>query len=516
MTIVHDSRLVRWLMAFWAALGRWAAESAAAGVLRRAGSALGTAAEGSGVCRFFRREGAPDRAWRDSLSCRVLSRLLNLPCALLRRLGLALGGKAEGSALLRLCAAENAPAVLLGLFVLVLLVAPHQLWNNVYGLLGALAVTALFILGAALRPARRLDAAALGPYMLFYGMCICGGLVFSQAVGLSVRFFLFHLCAFLTVLMAVSSVTRYRQLRLYVAVAAAGMAFAALYGCYQGVVGVEVVAVEWDPVLNSSMTGRVYSFFDNANNFAQLLVMFIPLIAVLLTQAKGWRARVGCAAALALCLAALGLTYSRSGFIGLAVAALVFVALTNWKLIPVLLILGLAALPLLPASIYARILTIGDMTDTSTVYRLAIYERAFALLRDYWRQGVGLGTDVLRQVFRSGYAPMNDGMYPLHAHNNYVQLWCELGITGLLAFLALLFSGLKNGVKALRRTENKALRHMCAAAVSAFCGILVISLAEYTWYYPRNLFLYWFLFGIILACVKLGKQEQAAAPAASL
>ena len=51
---------------------------------------------------------------------------------------------------------------------------------------------------------------------------------------------------------------------------------------------------------------------------------------------------------------------------------------------------------------------------------------------------------------------------------------------------------------------------MLAGAVAAFCGILVISLAEYTWFYPRNMFTYWFLFGVIMACVKLGHQEKAA------
>ena len=45
-------------------------------------------------------------------------------------------------------------------------------------------------------------------------------------------------------------------------------------------------------------------------------------------------------------------------------------------------------------------------------------------------------------------------------------------------------------------------------AIGAFCGILVIGVAEYTWYYPRNMFTYWFLFGVIGACIKLVRMEQ--------
>ena len=47
-----------------------------------------------------------------------------------------------------------------------------------------------------------------------------------------------------------------------------------------------------------------------------------------------------------------------------------------------------------------------------------------------------------------------------------------------------------------------------SAAVGGFCGSLVIGLAEYTWYYPRNMFTWWFLFGVIAACIKLVRLER--------
>ena len=49
-----------------------------------------------------------------------------------------------------------------------------------------------------------------------------------------------------------------------------------------------------------------------------------------------------------------------------------------------------------------------------------------------------------------------------------------------------------------------------AAALGAFCGILVIGVAEYTWFYPRNMFIYWFLFGVIMTCVKLSRNSRRA------
>ena len=81
-------------------------------------------------------------------------------------------------------------------------------------------------------------------------------------------------------------------------------------------------------------------------------------------------------------------------------------------------------------------------------------------------------------------------------------------IFGGVAYIALVFSQVKRGVKAFYSSENKRVRNLLAASVGSFCGILLISIAEYTWFYPRNMFLFWFLFGIISACVKLVKAEK--------
>ena len=483
--------------------------SATRQVCLRLGRWIRDKVQGSVICDFVWREGTLPCQWKDSWSRSLFTWLLNLPCTLVRwvyKVGRKLW---DGSFVFRCLSALGGHAyLLLGLLMLVMLVAPHSLWNNVYGFLGAVAVAALFIFGCAVRPERRLDADLFGPYMLFYLLCVFGALAYSLSTSLSFRFFLFHAAAFLLALMAVNSVERLGQLRLTVWLAVAGITVAAVYGCYQGYVGVEVVASLQDMTVNKGMPGRVYSLFDNPNNFAELLVMLIPLDIGLLLSAKGWRERLACLAVLVPCVASIGLTYSRSGWIGLALAACVFIALVNWKLVPVMLVLGVCAIPFLPSTIYNRILTITNTQDSSTRYRFAIYEATGNLMRDYWVRGVGLGTDVLKKAF-ADYPTMFDGNSPIHTHNNYLEVWCEMGIAGFLSYLALLLYSLKSGVKAFYAAQNKRLRYLLAAAVGAFCGIMVIGIAEYTWFYPRNMFTYWFLLGVIMACVKLGRQEQA-------
>ena len=63
-------------------------------------------------------------------------------------------------------------------------------------------------------------------------------------------------------------------------------------------------------------------------------------------------------------------------------------------------------------------------------------------------------------------------------------------------------------MRALFSHPDRRVKFMLAAAVGGFCGISVVSLAEYTWFYPRNMFTYWFLFGLVAACVKLTRFQR--------
>ncbi len=167
----------------------------------------------------------------------------------------------------------------------------------------------------------------------------------------------------------------------------------------------------------------------------------------------------------------------------------------------------MCAIPLLPETIYNRILTIGNTKDSSTSYRFAIYKASGVLMKDYWLRGVGLGSDVLKQTFK-GYPPMFDGNYPIHTHNNYLQIWAETGLFGLLTFLGTILFQLKTAVKAYARGTDRRVKNLLAAAVAGFCGILLISVAEYTWFYARNMFIWFFLFGLITACAKLCERAE--------
>lgn len=500
------SAVCRWLVWLWNAFRAIWHESAVGGWFHRRRLDFAAAGAESRTVDLVTRDGGVKRAWDGSLFGRLFRWVWNLPATLLKALRRLLGGLWDGSLALRgVAALGRAGAVLVGLFALWMLVTPHASWNNSYGFLAAAAIFALYCVGCADRE-HTLEVGRFGPYFAFYVLFITLGLVCSLSRSLSLRFFLFHMTCFLLAVVTVSAVKEYRQLKTLLILAALGLAAAALYGCYQGYIGVEVVASQQDLTLNKDMPGRIYSFFDNPNNFAEVLVMLMPLTAALTLNAKGWRGRLGGLLALGVEAAAIGMTYSRSSWLGLVLAVVVFLVLMDWRFLPAMVVLGVCAIPFLPKSILNRILTIGNMKDSSARYRIAIYEDTARLLKDYGVTGVGLGSDVTRRVFLH-YPTLYDGNYPIHTHNNYLQMWAEIGIFGLLAYAGLILGQIKEGLRAFRRAD-KPLKRVLAAALGGLVGLLAIGLVEYTWFYPRNMFLFWLLFAVVAACVKLTEQER--------
>lgn len=507
MTIVESSFICRFFLSLWAALvGAWE-DSRVGKALGALGKSFARQVKGSAVCRFLWREGTLPKSWGTSLTCKVLTFILNIPCAICRWIYSLCKGVWDGSLAFRaVTGLGGMPYLCLGGFVALMLMVPHGNWDNRWALMAAIALVALFALGSAVKPQNRLEMVELGPWFTLFMAFVCYAFLASLSWSMSIRFMGFYLAAFLLCLLAVSAVKRYEQVELMVALVVAGLTVAALYGCYQGVIGVEVVANQQDMSVNAGMPGRVYAFFDNPNNFAELLVMLTPLNYALFLNAKTWRGKVGALFSFGVCAIALGFTYSRSGWLGIALATVVFIAFCNWKLIPLLLVLGACCIPLLPETIYNRILTIGNTKDSSTSYRFAIYGASGVLMKDYWYRGVGLGSDILTKTFR-GYPPMFDGNFPIHTHNNYLQVWAEMGPGGIITFICMLLSQVKAGIKGYVSCTDRRVKNLLAAGVAGFCGILLISVAEYTWFYARNMFIYFFLFGLIAACVKLARNS---------
>ena len=171
MVIVESSVICRFFLGLWAVLVQAWQESQVGNALRAFGRGITAAVCGSGVCQFLWREGAISKSWGSSMTYRVLTAVLNIPCAICKWI-YRLGKKVwDGSICFRAVTAVcGNPFLLLGLFLAVMLMVPHARWDNRYALMGALALTALFAVGSGPRPKNRMEPGAFGPeYIIVIG-----------------------------------------------------------------------------------------------------------------------------------------------------------------------------------------------------------------------------------------------------------------------------------------------------------------------------------------------------------
>jgi putative inorganic carbon (HCO3(-)) transporter len=462
----------------------------------------------SGTYRFLTKEDRVYFLWKQSLFHTIFDFLINLIPRLLsglyKLIAKPLSVSLTGYILDWLA---DKSYVIFGLFLTAMLCIPYDVWSNSYGLIGAGAVFALYYLWAAPRRLSSLiKISELGPLYFIFLIVVVISFFFSEHPGLSLRFILFHFTSVLIVLYMLS-IKDLKQLKTILYFVAVGLFIASCYGCYQIATGVKYLAYQLDAVLNPGIKGRIYSFFDNPNDYASYYVMLLPFVFALLITAKKLLAKAFCLLTIGISIVAVGATYSRGCWLALILAIFIFALLVNWRSVFVLILLGLAAVPLLPDTIVTRLSTIGNKDDTSFKYRLNIFESFLRLLKDYWKTGVGLGTDVTFKLLHD-YPPMPDGHFALHSHNNYLQMCSEIGIIGTFSYVAVLLHKLRCAAAAVQAGINRDLKIVLSAAVGAMCGIMVAGLMDYTWYYPRTMFYFWFLFGVLALCLKLARQAE--------
>ena len=506
MTLLRESCLFQ----LWTALLAVYDQSILHRLLAGAGRWCTRQIDTSRVLAVLCREGAVARSWPQSAACRTFTWLINLPGNLLHRLYRALPLTFEDSVFARLAfSLGEETAVAQSWVILLLWSIPYEYWNNAYSLMMFAALTVLFHAGAMRRRELRLDAANIGfyPLVLFGAMFL--GVLMSYAPSLSLRFLFYHISAALCVLVTVSAVRSGEDLKRLAAGGAVCVAVSGAYGVLQRVQGVEVSSSTVDLKLNAGMPGRVVSIFDNANTFAEVLLLLLPLVIALILCSRRLTGKVLACGVLAVGVMALGMTYSRATWVGFACAMAVFVFLWKPKLVPLFAVLCCLALPLLPATIWNRILTIFNPTDSSTASRIPLYQAALEVIRSRPIRGAGLGTAAPKLYIADWNLYHADFPY-VHSHNFYMEVWIEAGLLGVVSFVSAMLWNIKRTAHAVRHTNPSPARTIGCGAAAALCGTMVCGLADYLWNYPRVMCIFWFVFAVALAAVKVCRMEQAA------
>ena len=506
LTLIKESRLY----AVWLSLRKLYHQSALRrGILSLLGW-FGLKLKESRIVSFLCRDSVFSRDWPESRVCRVLTRIVTFPAELLHRWYLAWRTLFDESIFARLAfRLGEETAIAESWLIMLLWVIPYALWNNAYSLAAFAFLLILMHAGSMRHRAFRPEIENLGVYTVFFPLCVVLSAVVSYRSDLSWRFLIYHVSAALCVLVTVSAVRHAGDLKRLCAGGAFVVMISSAFGVMQRIQGVEINRAYVDASLNPDMPGRVYSFFDNPNTFCAVLVMLLPFVLALALCSKHIVSRIAAWCIWFLGILAAGMTYSRAGWVGLALSVGIIVLFLKPDMIPLLLALCVLAIPFLPSAVWIRILTIFNFSDTTTSSRFPLYQAALGIIRRSPITGAGLGGDAVRQYVRD--FQLYKGMATfVHAHNLYLEVWIETGLMGIVSFVAALFWTVKRGMYAARSTKNREAKVITCCCAAGLCGIALCSMADFTWHYPRVMCIFWFLFAVTLAGVKVCRNKAPA------
>jgi O-antigen ligase len=191
-------------------------------------------------------------------------------------------------------------------------------------------------------------------------------------------------------------------------------------------------------VLAEGGARRLQSVYYSPNNVGLYLDRVWPLLVAVPLWATKSRRRTLYGLALLPVTLAIGLSLSRGSLLlalpaGLLVMAWLYGERTRWLALALVVIAGLALVPLMSIPRFASLL---DLRQGSTFFRLELWRSTVALIRESPWFGVGPGN--FSQAYRTRYVlPSAWQQFNLeHPHNLYLDHWSRLGLLGIVAGIA--------------------------------------------------------------------------------
>lgn len=260
------------------------------------------------------------------------------------------------------------------------------------------------------------------------------------------------------------------------------------YGCYQYVFGT-IGAEAWiDSDMFSNISNRVYSTLQNPNVLSEYLLLIIPVTFAMALSERNKPLRLlllGCGLGMGLCML---LTFSRGGYLGLLFAGAFFLILIDRRFLFLGLVLLAGAVLIMPDTIVTRFTSIGNMGDSSTSYRVSIWFGTLAMLKDYWLCGIGPGTAAFQKIYPVySYAEAA----AQHAHNLFLQITCDCGVSGIAVFLLIVFTFFKSISSSIIREPMGRSKLLQIGVFSAVLGFLVQGMTDNSFYNYRVLLMFW-------------------------
>jgi putative inorganic carbon (HCO3(-)) transporter len=246
----------------------------------------------------------------------------------------------------------------------------------------------------------------------------------------------------------------------------------------------------------------------NVNVLAGSVVLILPLyvsMALRREWKRPWPVVLLAAGALGI-LAVILITRSRGAYLAAAVSIALVVVLRWPRLfyaVPAALVAGAIGVYVIgPARSLEALSVNGALGGLSG--RAEVWSRAVFALQDFGITGIGIGTFSRLIPLMYPYLTLAQDFTVDHAHNLLLQVGLDLGIPGLIAYLALLINTFVLLGSVLRRRGASLAWSLAAGAAGGLAAMLVHGIFDATTWNSRPAFVPWVL---IALSVLVGLQD---------
>ena len=365
-------------------------------------------------------------------------------------------------------------------------------------------------------------------YMLFTCLSLVWSVNIYQSI-LSLPAFLIGPILYYLITNNINEQKKIDTIIMFIIIVSLGMA---IYGILQ------YLGVDFDFWASARGRGGVFGLLGNVNYFAEYLILSLSLlVGLIISKHKKFNFYFLLIAGIIIGTAVI-ITFTRSSYLAMGVSIsttllwyrksnkkilekkYLFRLLLSFLLILVIILIFISvARPVIqgktPLTFLKSRINIESITSGhSALRRLATWKFTMMIIKDYPLIGTGLGTYIFNTFkYQADFFAIgnNRDIYPhgfaAQAHNEYLQLWSELGIIGLLLFLSIAFLFYKNILKTIKgiKEEEKAVVIGLTGGITA---ILVDAIFGFPLHLPASFSLFWIFLGLTNAQLIIAGNER--------
>ena len=368
----------------------------------------------------------------------------------------------------------------------------------------AISIIGFFVIKKLMRKDYKLPRTAINPFL--YALCAVVFITFLRSAYFSesARGFI-RIIKFAFLFFALSEFFNEDSARIkrifWVIMATACFIF--LDGIFQHMTGFDILRHK--ELIKDDYLRRIPAAFVHPNDFAAYIIFVLPLTFCYFCKELKKEHRYFLVLNCLLGAYCLLKTSSRAGWLGFLIGLILYFFFYK-RSISVAVPLVVMAFVVMTPSLLERVRSLFALEQNTVWERAQLWRGTWEMVKVHPLLGFGVNT------FSRYFPAFKPEAYPdlRYTHNSYLQMWSEIGILGLTAFLSIVFITLKKALKGLRSKAASGFEGMLLLGIMAgYVAFMIQSGLDTNLFSLRLTTLFWVMTAYMLSVNKVTEKEIA-------